>query len=111
MSALTLNLVIEQGTDFDTSFSILNNDGSPLDLTNYTGVCHMNRSYTSTHPSTPLTVNFLNRVEGIISIALTASQTTLLIPGRYVYDLTITSPSNITTRPIEGIIEVSPGVF
>jgi hypothetical protein len=31
-------------------------------------------------------------------------------PGRYLYDLVITSPASIKTRVVEGIVVVMPGV-
>jgi hypothetical protein len=33
-----------------------------------------------------------------------------MTPGRYLYDLVITSPTSIKTRVIEGIVVVLPGV-
>jgi len=38
------------------------------------------------------------------------SITSQISEGRYVYDITLTSPSNIRTRVIQGNIIVSPGV-
>jgi hypothetical protein len=41
---------------------------------------------------------------------MTAANTANLSPGRMVFDLLITSSSNVKTRVIEGIIVISPGV-
>jgi len=43
-------------------------------------------------------------------LSMTSANTANLSPGRYLYDLLITSPSNVTTRVIEGIVNVLPGV-
>jgi hypothetical protein len=39
MSAININLVIEQGSDFDVDFTIRNDDGTPLNLTDYEAEC------------------------------------------------------------------------
>jgi hypothetical protein len=41
---------------------------------------------------------------------MTAANTANMSPGRYLYDLVITSPASIKTRVIEGIVVVLPGV-
>ena len=108
MAALSIPLVMEQGADFESSFTILNKDGSPLNLLGYTGVCKMKKSYVSSEAIT-LTFSFLNRTAGIIGISFNASQTSAVKPRRYVYDIVLTSGNGAKTRVIEGIIEVRPG--
>jgi hypothetical protein len=108
MAALSINLVMEQGADFESSFTILNKDGSPLNLLGYTGVCRMKKSYAASQ-STPLTFSFLNRTAGIIGISYNATQTGAVKSRRYVYDIVLTSGNGAKTRVIEGIIEVRPG--
>lgn len=41
---------------------------------------------------------------------MTAANTALLSPGRYLYDLLITAPGGTKTRVVEGIVTVTPGV-
>jgi len=41
---------------------------------------------------------------------MTSANTANLTPGRYVYDLVITSPASEKTRVVEGIVVVTPGV-
>ena len=43
-------------------------------------------------------------------MTMTAANTANLTPGRYVYDLLITSPTNVKTRVVEGIATVLPSV-
>jgi hypothetical protein len=43
-------------------------------------------------------------------MVMTAANTANLTPGRYVYDLLITSPTNIKTRVVEGIVTLLPSV-
>lgn len=110
MSAYPLNLVIEQGTDFDITLTVRNNDNSPLNLLGYTGVSLLRKHYTS-KKSYPFTLTFLDRLNGKISLFMSNSVTTTLSEGRYVYDIILTSPNNNTKRrTIQGNVLVSPGV-
>jgi hypothetical protein len=45
-----------------------------------------------------------------VTLSLTDTQTSALEPGRYVYDMNITSAGGITTRVVEGQAIVTPGV-
>jgi hypothetical protein len=47
---------------------------------------------------------------GEITLSVTSANTTLLTPGRYVYDVVITSPASVVTRVVEGIVTVLPSV-
>jgi hypothetical protein len=42
---------------------------------------------------------------------MTATQTAALKARRYVYEIVLTSPSNVKGRVIEGLIEVTAGVL
>lgn len=109
MSAIPVNIIIDKGANFDVSFFITNKDGTPLNLSGYTGIVSLKKSYAAT-TSIPLTLTFLNRTLGEIVISMTPAQTALLDRRRYVYDILITSPNEYKTRVIEGIVEVTPGV-
>ena len=47
---------------------------------------------------------------GVVTLSLTAAETTALDAERYVYDLEITSSVGAVTRVIEGLITVRPQV-
>jgi hypothetical protein len=109
MSAININLALEQGTDYEVDFTIRNDNGTPLNLTGYASSSYVKKNYTST-TLYPFTVNFIDRIAGEISLGMGKSITSQIFEGRYVYDVTLTSPNNITTRVIQGNILVSPGV-
>jgi hypothetical protein len=110
MSAKVINLVVEQGTDFQSTFSILNdNNNRALNLYGYTAVSSIKKSYYSS-VSFPFEVSFPNREQGQIKISMDKIETKKLEGGRYVYDVLITSPNNFTTRVVQGSILVTPGV-
>lgn len=109
MSAININLTLEQGTDYEVDFNIRNDDGTALNLTGYGSSCYMRKHYTSSTVY-PLTVTFGNRLAGEITVSMASSTTSQIKEGRYVYDVTLLSPNNIRTRVIQGNVLVSPGV-
>lgn len=109
MSAKKINLVLEQGADFESTFTIFNENGSRLNLFNYTGLSLIKKSpYSSI--SYPFLVSFPDRLQGKIKLSMSKSDTLNLEGGRYVYDIVLTSPNDITTRVVEGNVLVMPGV-
>ena len=109
MAAATLNLSIEQGTDFEATFTVRNKSGSGLNLLSYTANSTLKKHYTST-TSHPFTFSFVDRSAGRVSIAMTSGQTSQLNGGRYVYDVVLISPTGTKSRALEGFVMVSPGV-
>jgi hypothetical protein len=110
MAAIPINLICERGTDFTATFNIQNEaNTTPLNLTGYTAVAKLKRSYYST-TSTDFVVAFPDRYNGQLSITLSNTVTASLDPRRYVYDILLTAPSGSKSRVIEGIIEITHGV-
>lgn len=108
MAALPVNLVIEQGTDFEVSLTIKTAGGSAVNLTGYSGVARMKKSYYS-QSYTPFSITWVDRPNGVIKLTLANTVTAALEGGRYVYDLTIESAGAKKTRVIEGLVTVTPG--
>jgi UDP-3-O-acyl-N-acetylglucosamine deacetylase len=109
MATLT-NIFIDQGASFSTSVTIADSDGNAFDLTDYSAQAQIRKTYesiTATNFSTTISVN---PTTGLITLELTAAQTAALEPGRYVYDLIISSSGGIKTRVVEGIATITPSV-
>ena len=109
MSAININLILEQGSDFDVDFTIRNDDGTALNLTDYTAECVLKKHPTAT-TSTSFVVDFVDRIAGEINVSMASSVTGTLKGGRHVYDVLLTSGTGIKTRVIQGSILVNPGV-
>lgn len=109
LSAVT-NLVVYQGADFQTTFFVTNDNGSSFDLSGYTGDSLIKKHYSSTL-STSMNVN-INAPEstGSVTLSLTNAVTSAMIPGRYVYDVVLTSEAGIKSRVLEGVLTVVEGV-
>ena len=109
MTARNINLVLDQGVDFESTFTVRNEDSSALNLTGYTGEAKIKKHPAATKYNSFI-VTFPNRVNGQIKVALASTATTAIEGGRYVYDLVLTSPNAYKTRPIQGNVLVIPGV-
>lgn len=108
--ATVSNLSIDQGTTYSVTIGVTDTTGSARDLTGYTGRAQLRRSY-YTNSNTAFTVAIDNPLEGEITLSLTATQTSALKAGRYVYDLELVA--NVTSsveRVVEGIVTIYPEV-
>lgn len=102
-------LTVEQGASYSTTVTVNGSNGSPTNLTNYTAAAQLRKSYYSS-TATDFTVAISDAAGGEITMTLTAANTANLTPGRYVYDLLITSPTSVKTRVVEGIATILPSV-
>lgn len=105
--AQKVNLVIDQGTTFTTSFDVDDDAGNPIDLTGYTGYSQIRKHYTSSNAvSFTVTANSA----GVVVLSMNSNTTSTINAGRYVYDVELVSPQNTTSRIVEGIVTVTPQV-
>jgi hypothetical protein len=106
--AIKGNIIVDQGSSFQTSINVTDDDENPIDLTNYTAVAQMRKHYTSSNA-----VSFTTTISpalGVVTLALTANATNAIPAGRYVYDCELTDNNGTVTRLVEGIVTVTPGV-
>ena len=104
------NIFIDQDADFTTTVTINDSNNSALDLSGYSAVGMLRKSYSSS-TSTSFAVAFVDpRTSGQITLTLTDVQTAALSAGRYVYDLVITDATGDKTRVVEGIATIKPSV-
>tara|TARA_R100000908_G_C3755548_1_gene150022 strand:- start:4 stop:339 length:336 start_codon:yes stop_codon:yes gene_type:complete len=109
MAVYVSNITIEQGYDFDTSFQLEDTrTNAPLYLVGAASTAHLRKSYSSTN-SVSFGTTIAQPENGIISISMAASKTLLLKPGRYVYDVKITT-SGKDYKAVEGSALVRAGV-
>jgi len=102
-------LVIEQGATFSTTVNVEDTAGAAINLYGYSASSQMRKSYYATS-NTIITATITGNANGEITLSMTSANTSNLTPGRQVFDLLITSPSNVKTRVVEGVIMISPGV-
>lgn len=104
------NITIYTHTDFEQTFVLEDaTSNSVLDLTGYTGSSQF-RKYRSSSVAATFLTQITNGGLGKIRIQLSADQTKNLKPGKYFYDLNITSPTGEKTRVVEGIVMVKQAI-
>jgi hypothetical protein len=108
--AAYLELTVEQGANLTSIVTVNDAQGDAVNLTTYSASSQLRKSYYSSSANT-LTATVTGNANGQITLTMTAANTALLTPGRYVYDLVITnSTDNSKTRVIEGTAIVLPSV-
>jgi hypothetical protein len=103
------NLFVDAGSNYSNIITVTATNGLALDLTNYTVKSQLRKSYTSTIAYS-FTANIQSAIEGKVRLQLTAAQSEAIPPGRWLYDVEITSPAGNKTRVIEGIVTITPQI-
>jgi len=108
MAVPVVNITIDQGADFSSSFTITNPNNSIYSLSGASAAAKLKKfaeSTTSYSFSTTITV-----ATGVIALAMTDTVTSTITPGRYFYDILVTNSSGLKTRVIEGMAMVTAGI-
>lgn len=109
MAVPSVNITIEQGTDFTSTFTVANSDSSVYNLYNSTAVAKLRKHHSSTKSysfTTTITV-----LTGKIQLDMSSDITKDIEPGRYYYDILLTNTNTgMKTRVIEGMVMVSGGI-
>lgn len=103
------NLFIDQGTNYSNTITVASSAGTALNLTGYTVASQMRKSYSSSSYHN-FTASVYDASAGKVKLELNSTQSSAITPGRYLYDVEITSPAGVKTRVIEGIVTVTPEI-
>ena len=103
------NLFIDQGATFSVNIQVFDREGIPLNIAGYNANAQIRKSYSSANVAATFTANVSNPANGTVTLSLTASQTTTLKYGRYLYDLTLDTGA-VILRASEGIVTVYPQI-
>lgn len=102
-------IYVEQNAEFSTTINLKDSQGDVINLSGYSASSQMRKSYYSASASS-FNVSVSNTATGEITVAMNSANTANLTPGRYMYDVIITSPQSQVTRVVEGIVNVLAGV-
>jgi len=108
MAAIS-NLYIDAGSSFSAIISVKGSDGLPLNLTGYTVASQMRKSYGSL-TAYAFTATIYDAASGKVRIVMPATTSSGIKPGRYLYDIEVTSPVPEKLRVVEGIVVVTPEI-
>lgn len=104
--AATVNLVIEQGSDFSHIVGLTNSDGSVFNLTGYDARMQIRPTVASTTVLYELTVGNgrieLNALAGQLRLNIGSAVTAAMTWRSGVYDLEIISGAGVVTRIMQG---------
>jgi hypothetical protein len=113
MTAGIYNFTMDQGSVWDLEITYQDPNGTPINLTGFTAKMQLRKEYNSTIADLTLTTGgggiVITGATGKIDISASAAQTAVLDPTYYVYDLELTSGTNIS-RLIQGQITVAEQV-
>ena len=110
MPAGYTELFLEQGADFSMSITLDDVSGSNFNLVNYSASSQMRKSYYSSNATATFSVSTGNDPSlGVITLTMNSANTANIYPGRYVYDVYVTS-ADARVRVLEGIVSVTPQV-
>lgn len=103
-------LDIDQGSDYTVRMDLETDDGNLLDLTNHQVYSQFRKSYSSVIGYT-FTAEVVDAVNGVIELSLAGVDSSLIKPGRYMYDVEIVhTTTNRKTRVVEGIVTINPEI-
>lgn len=108
--ARQFNLQIDAGSTFEVDMpAVRDQTGTVKNLTGFTARATMKKSYDSSN-GVDFDAEVTDAENGIITLLLEASKTSLLEPVRYVYDLIIGDAADTITKVLEGTVDVIASV-
>ena len=103
------NLHVDQGADFTVEVGIFDDNNAAWDLTGYSVEAKIKKSYFSS-TSTSFIATVSSTASGTVVLTLLVTTTAAMEPGRYLYDVVVSSSGGTKTRVIEGIVTLNPGI-
>lgn len=104
-------LIVDQGSTFSTILTLTDDTTNlPINVSGYSINANIKKSYYSANNTAIFTSTINDAGNGNVTISLTSDTSVNIKSGRYVYDVKVTSPVNVVTRIVEGILTVTPRV-
>ena len=109
MAVPSVNIQIEQGANFSSTFDVKRDDYLPLDLTGFSFVAKM-RKHAAAAGSIGFAVTYGSEpTAGRVTLSMTNAQTGIITAGRYEYDVMISNNNTgVKTKIFTGQIMVNP---
>ena len=106
--AQIVNIYVDQGSDYTLDVTVQGDDGANTNISTYTVDARLQKNYGS-NKAWAFESTVMNAAQGAVRLKLPGSLTDDIDPGRYIYDMQITSASeNVCRRVIEGTITLRP---
>ena len=104
------NLFITQNTLYTKEVTVLQSNGTPLNVEGYTGMMTLSKHHESATKYSAA-VTMLDAPNGVVKVSMTAAQTAALPSGPLVYSLFITPPASDKLLILQGRAFVTPTVY
>ena len=109
--AAYVELYIDQGANFTNIINVTDDvTNAYINVFGYTVTSQLRRSYYSANASANIVCTVTNSSNGEITLTLSSANTANLKPGRYLFDVETINTTNVTSRILEGVVSVTPGV-
>ena len=105
MAAFSANITIDRGTNYQSEFTLLNSDGSVVNLTGYTIEAKVKKNPTAT-TAVGFSATSVIPTSGQIILSMDAFTTNQLKSGRNYFDVILISPDGTITKALEGMVFV-----
>lgn len=104
----TVNLTIDQGTDYLRTFTVMDVHNTVMNLTSCTLSAQIKRNNTSTEYIS-FTVAITDALHGKVSMSLPHSITSTM-EGKYMYDIFLTDPATKRFKIVDGLITITQSI-
>ena len=112
MAVFSTNLIIYTHTDFEQTFLLEDSQSnSAKDLTGFSGTARFKRQIQqNTMKSQSFNLSFPNRSLGKVRLGLTATQSAVIKPGKYFYEVILNDGNDVLEKVVEGTMIVKQPV-
>ena len=108
----TYDLSFTQGETWTQDVTYIDGDGDPVNLAGWSGACQIRRTWVQEDSGPPLasvTVG-LTPSTGVVSLSLSAAQTSAIPYGTWRYDVLLDDGNGVVVLLLSGTMDVKPGV-
>ena len=116
MAVPVINITIEQSSDYASSFTITNPDGTPFNINQNEAFAVLRKPPDRQHAISGVTSEYIFTTaidpdDGQIILTMNNTLTSTIPAGRYYYDIVIVDITDgYRSRVIQGMATVTPGV-
>jgi hypothetical protein len=104
----TTDIYINQGSDYNTTIDIENNDGTPINVAGYIFNGTVKKSIYSANATANLIITVNSNANGNLSISMPANVSSNIEAGNFLYTVEMKNTSNITTCILQGLLSIMP---
>lgn len=103
------NIAIDSGEDWTQDYTLYETGGKVINLNGYRAKAQI-RKHPDSKTAIDFSVSFTSRSNGILSLSIPRWTSSLLKPGRYVYDVMVVKEDNKKEIVIEGSALIRAGI-